>query len=152
MPTTSSTDTTFVSFPLDDGSFENLHSHKVTATDYVIDNSPFYAYDISWGDTVVTERKSGRLLFKSVKDRGGHSTYRVRMADGRDHDQFLMKFDEMRVLGCTFEGSGAEHRRLYSIDVPPSADIKRIYSLLEEGEECGDWEFEEAHFFKGYES
>lgn len=152
MRTTSSIDTTFVSFPLDDGSFENLHTRLVSRKGYILDNSPFYAYDVSYGDTVAAEHKSGRLLFRSVEERGGHSTYRVKLADRRNHDEFLTSFDNMKALGCTFEGSGAVNRKLYAIDVPPSADVGKIYELLEEGEERGEWEFEEAHFFKGYGS
>ena len=152
MQITSSTDTILVSFPLDDGSFENLHSRRINADDYIIDNSPFYVYDISHGDTVTVEHRSGRVLFVSVKERGGHSTYRLRLASGQTHNQFLISSEQIRAHGCTFEGSGAGDQRLYAIDVPPAADIRKIYSLLEEGEERGEWEFEEAHFFKGYES
>jgi hypothetical protein len=61
-------------------------------------------------------------------------------------------FRGLEDLGCTFEGSDAGERRLYSIDVPPEADIEAIYRLLESAEDRGEWEFEEAHFFKGHEA
>jgi hypothetical protein len=145
-----SIDSTHISFPLDDGSFENLHAKRLGDGAYVLDNSPFYAYNVSFGDVVTAIINDGKLMFSSVSKRGGHSTYRVRLPKGKSHEYFLVMFDEIGKLGCTFEGSGAKERRLYSIDVPPYADIKKVYSILEEKEENEQWEFEEAHFFEGY--
>jgi len=48
----------------------------------------------------------------------------------------------MERLGCTYENANS---RLLSIDVPPSVDIYKAYSLLELGEKEGVWDFEEAH-------
>jgi hypothetical protein len=47
---------------------------------YVIDNSPWLAYGISAGDCVLAEKRDGTLRFLRVERRGGHSTYRVRLA------------------------------------------------------------------------
>lgn len=35
--------------------------------------------------------------------------------------------------------------RLFAIDVPPEADIHGVYSMLEDGEREGAWDFEEGH-------
>ena len=140
----------FVSFRLDDGTYENLHADRLGDNLFLLDNSPFYTYDVSYCDEVIAEQVDGRLLFRSVAKRGGHSTYRVKLPTGHNHETFLKKFTELEKLGCTYEGTGNEGRRLYTIDLPPHSDVAAVYKILEAGEEGGDWEFEEAHFFKGY--
>lgn len=144
--------TGLISFPLDDGSYENLHSKRSSDGLYVLDNSPFYAYDVSFCDEVRAKPINGRLVFQTVAKRGGHSTYRVRLPTGKSHEDFLSKFSELERLGCTYEGTGNNERRLYAIDLPPSSNVADVYQILEDGEKAGNWEFEEAHFFKGYEA
>lgn len=146
----SSTDTVYVSFPLDDGSFENIHARHVVDDEYILDNSPFYVYDISFNDIVTAKISSERLLFHSVKKRGGHSTYRIKMPLGSKHSDFLFLFAKLKAFGCTFEGGVSNGRLLYSIDVPPNSDLEAVYRFLENAEKCEQCEFEEAHFFRGY--
>lgn len=114
---------------------------------YIIDNSPFDLYDISTGDVVVAEDLDGVLTFKSVAFRGGHSTYRIRLPKGHTHSDFLKIWPEFEALKCSYEGASGD-RRLYSIDVPPEADIFAVYDLLERGEKEQKFEFEEAHYCK----
>lgn len=144
--------TEFVSFPLDDGSFENLHAKRIRDSVYILDNSPFYAYGVSYGDEVKANPVDGRNTFDSVMRRGGHSTYRVKLATGQSHNDFMRAFEKLEKLGCTFEGTGSGSRRLYTIDLVPEAKVEEVYRILEDGEEAGIWEFEEAHFFKGHGS
>ena len=56
---------------------------------YEIDNSPFEAYEISYQDVVAAHMQDGRLVFDRVVRRGGHSTYRVKLNSGAEHDVFL---------------------------------------------------------------
>ncbi len=147
--TTTSSDTQVVTFSLDDGSYENLHAREVENDQFVLDNSPFYAFGVSWFDTVTVDRIGGRMFFHSVAKRGGHSTYRVRLAAPHTHDDFMRNFAKLRGFGCSFEGSKLGERLLYAIDVPPGANVAAVYKILEDMESAGDWEFEEAHFFKG---
>lgn len=143
-------ETEIVSFPLDDGSYENLHARALGNYTYLLDNSPFYAYDVSYLDEVKVEFIDGRNVFQSVSKRGGHSTYRVKLAIGRTHQDFAASFESLKDIGCTFEGAGVQKRRLYAIDLSPSVDVMEVYRILEDGEDRGLWEFEEAHFFKGH--
>ncbi|GMN04225.1 DUF4265 domain-containing protein [Erythrobacter sp. MTPC3] len=143
-------ETEIVSFTLDDGSYENLHAKRLGASSFLLDNSPFYIYDVSYQDEVVAHSKDGRLVFESVLRRGGHSTYRIKLPPRKTHEDFLRGFDKLDHLGCTFEGSVAGSRRLYSIDLPPSTDVAAVYEIMEDGEARGEWEFEEAHFFRGH--
>ena len=139
-----------ISFPFEEGclvSYENMHAIVLNNDEYMIDNSPFYVYGISFGDTVsVVNDKVGKLIFDSVLERGGHSTYRVKLPINKDHRYFLEMWPKLEKLGCTFEGTSADKCRLYAIDVPPGADVNRIYNILQDAEDNGFWEFEEGHY------
>jgi hypothetical protein len=114
---------------------------------YEIDNSPFEAYEISYQDVVAAHMQDGRLVFDRVVRRGGHSTYRVKLNSGAEHDVFLKYWPQLALLGCTFEGANG-HRRLYSIDVPQISAVPDVYGYLQSIEDIGAWEFEEAHYFR----
>ena len=110
---------------------------------FELNNSPFYAFGVSYLDKVfAAEAGDGALEFSGVAERGGHSTYRVFLEEGVSSDQFEEYWKRLERLGCSYEGA---KERLFSIDVPPAADIYQVYSILEEGEAAGRWDFEEAH-------
>jgi|SRR5579859_3562828 len=124
-----------------------MHCKPLGQGTYVLDNSPFYAYDVSLEDTIAASMQDGCLVFERVVRRGGHSTYRVRLPEGESHDAFLKHWSPQEHLGCTYEGTGVHPRRLYAIDVPPGVSVRNVYDLLEQGEHEGWWEFEEGHCF-----
>jgi hypothetical protein len=126
---------------------ERLWAKPVGDDIYVIDNSPFQAYGISVGDKVLAKKVNGELKFVSVVERGGHSTYRVRLPAGCDHSYFLQHWKELEALGCTYEGASGE-QKLYSIDVPAIGNVPEVYRVLQKSEDAGTWEFEEAHYFR----
>jgi len=136
-----------VAFPLvESGEVENMHARRLPNGDYVLDNIPFYAYDISYGDEFSATHVSGRLLFDKVKRRGGYSTYRIKLQPGATHDEFLVRWPSAERTGCEYEGSGLGEHRLYAIDVPPGADVETVYAWLAQGEQEGFWDFEEGHY------
>lgn len=140
-----------VSFFVGDGDsriVERMHAELRSDGTYVLDNSPFYAFDISAGDVFLAERMEDGLQFLRTVVRGGHSTYRVKLPLGCGHELFERNWRELEKLGCSFEGSSANPRRLYSIDVPPGIDVAEVYRVLEEKERQGVWEFEEGHYFR----
>ena len=129
------------------GFVENLHAVPLGHDLYCVDNSPFYIYGVSLADIVHAPINEGRPVFLKVIEHRGHSTYRVRLPTGQNHHDFTRHWKVLEQLGCSFEGSEASTRRLYSIDVPPDADILPVYKVLEDGEEAGWWAFEEVHYF-----
>lgn len=79
-----------VRFPLEGGGCETMHALRRDDGFFVLDNSPFHAFDISCGDVVrATGEESGLLDFVGVSERGGHSTYRIRLRAGEGHEKFL---------------------------------------------------------------
>jgi Domain of unknown function (DUF4265) len=123
---------------------ENLWAVILTDGNLKIDNIPFYVYGVSYGDIVNAFVRGNCLVFRSVVRRGGHSTYRVLVADelGYESEPFVHLWRQIESLGCARE---VAKRRWIAIDVPPSADADEVYKVLEYGEENGVWSFEEGH-------
>jgi hypothetical protein len=110
---------------------------------FVLDNVPFFAYGLSLGDKVYAQRASDSLLeYSGVAEHGGHSTYRVFLADSVASARVETYWKQLRSLGCDREIATA---RLWSLDLAPSVNIFSVYCVLEEAEAEGVWSFEEAH-------
>ena len=109
---------------------------------FIIQNIPFYAYDLSYDDVVTGSFSDGRWRVVNIAKRGGHSTYRLFVTN----TEALLRFDEfwdpLARIGCTCERAT---QRLIAVDVPPNTDIYAAYDLLQAGETAHVWNFEEGH-------
>lgn len=124
---------------------ERLWATPVGISLYRLENSPLYAYGVSYWDIVVARQDAeGDLHFSAVHERGGHSTYRVVLEGSASKADFERYWMRMERLGCTYESS-RDPENAFSIDVPPKSDVHAVYALLEKGEREGVWEFEEGH-------
>lgn len=128
-------------------SVESLWAKRISsdtgASVFELDNSPFYAFGVSFLDVVRAEEEDGRLFFVSVASSAGHSTYRLRVP--WPSSKFEAAWARLTSFGCTYEGHSHGKTHLFAVDVPPDADIHAVYRLFEEGEAEGIWEFEEGH-------
>ena len=111
-------------------------------------SSPFFARFVSFGDTVKSIRRSdGSFEYERLLSPGGHSTYMIiQKADDTTFEKYWLQLEQ---LGCTYESaslpSSDGHLQLYSVDIPPSADINAAYSILALGESEHIWIFQEGH-------
>ena len=130
--------------PEKDGTFatESLWAEPIGDDLYRLRNVPFYLCGFSEQDTVKAEEHEGRLVVRSIVERGGHSTYRIFLPEQTTEEQFSKDWVSLGKLGCTYERAT---RRLVGIDVPPHADVYAVYDVLERGEKDRLWEFEEGH-------
>jgi hypothetical protein len=118
--------------PEDDGSFsvETLWATALGNDEFKLDNSPFHAYSVSWGDVVYApvELAEGMPTFVRVIRKSGHRTVRVifdpPVLAGNDSDRVLKGLIS---LGCTYEGA---NRGYMSIDVPPSVQLESVRRYL----------------------
>lgn len=129
-------------FPVMNGSnmdeTESMWVEPAGSGEYVLLNSPFKAFGVNYQDRVAGFEHEGSLWFVRVVTRSGRSTYRlIRVGEPA---LFFECWTPLEKLGCSFE----EGEGIYSVDVPPGADIYRVYEVLEKGEKLGAWEFEEA--------
>lgn len=122
------TESTWV-LPLNDGTYQ-------------IENVPYYVYGISYGDVVSAKREDAFLVFDSVVERSGHSTYRIFLATPEAENGFESNWEPLAKLGCTYERATDY---LIAVDVPPTSDIFAVYAALEAGEKLEYWDFEEGH-------
>ena len=131
-------------FPLEDSSWsgsatESLWVDPIGNGKYVIENTPFYFFGVSYQDVVLGQERNGELTFDSVLARGGHSTYRIIVVDRGGFEQYWQPLADM---GCTYEGGP---NGLLAVDVPPRADIYAAYLAMDVGEKAGTWSYEEGH-------
>jgi hypothetical protein len=118
----------------EDGSanVETLWATALGGDEYQLDNSPFYAYSVSWQDVVhapldVTE---GFPTFQRVLRKSGNRTVRVILEEpansGNKADEVLQG---LVALGCDYEGA---NRVYISVNIPASVELDRIRSYLVE--------------------
>jgi len=104
------------------GMVETLWAQPLEQGGFQLDNSPFYAYRVSWQDVVAGDPVAdGVVRFSHVLRKSGHHTIRVIF------EQFKVTSEEatpflgaLRELGASFEG---DSNNLVSIDVPPEIDL-----------------------------
>ncbi len=106
---------------------------------YKLDNIPFYAKGIAYGDVVAAVETEGMLLFDGLLEPSNHSTVRIWFADAVDVGDTRKTLEAM---GCSSEVS--DRPRLVAVDIPPSVSYEEVKAYLDEGEANGRWDFEEA--------
>ena len=121
---------------------ELLPAREVRPSCFVLQDSPFYAYGLSRGDTVLATLRHGELSIEKVVERSGHSTYRVLRTESAQEGDFNKFLCRLRELGCVVT---LRQTTLFSVDVPRKTDADEVYALLEAGEKSDVWEFEEGH-------
>ncbi|MDX2062248.1 MAG: DUF4265 domain-containing protein [Bacteroidia bacterium] len=124
---------------LDDGQIESIWAIPLEGNLFQIDNIPFYAKNISYGDIVLCDEIDNRQLFKSIVHESGNSTIRVVAYNESRVKEYR---DAFRVLGCDSELSDLEN--LFSLNVPVRIDYKTIWIILEEGLKGDLWDYEEG--------
>ena len=118
--------------PDDDGgaSVETLWAVPLGNDLYKLDNSPFYAYGVSWQDTVLApvDPQEQFPTFHSVVERSGNRTVRVvfdpPVEPGNASDNVLQG---LVALDCSYEGANPKY---ISVNVPPAVALPQVRSYL----------------------
>jgi hypothetical protein len=104
-----------------------------------LDNIPFYAKGLAWGDVISVENESdGLFRFSGLVAASGHSTLRLWVA--RTEDVKAIR-DYLRSLSCESE---LDLGRLIAVNVPPNVPYTSIKKFLDEQERMQILEYEEA--------
>ncbi len=117
---------------------ETIWAFPVGGDLYKIDNSPFYAYGVSLGDTVEApwSEENGFPLFRRVVEKSGYRTVRVILDPPAENDNKSQKLlDEIVALGCSYEGA---NRTYITVDIPKEIDLWKVRDFLIEKE--AKWE------------
>lgn len=132
---------------------ESMWAHAVVGKPgaFQIDNSPFNVRGISYLDIVeaTPTEYEGAYNFARVLERSGHSTFMLLMKPDDSRVRFFWGLLER--MGCSYEGSTEQLsigvRTLYSVDVPPTADISEVYRILERGEKEDVWMYQDGYVY-----
>jgi hypothetical protein len=109
---------------------ETLWATHLGADDYKLDNSPFYAYGVSWEDVVSApfNPEEGFPTFDRVVSKSGNKTVRVifetAIETGNDSDRVLQG---LVALGCSYEGA---NRKYVSVNLPPHVELNVVRTYL----------------------
>ena len=120
-----------IAFPVDreDGSVEveTMWASPLHGSTYVLENSPFDVYGVSWQDVVEARRAPDRgeaLVYVRTVRKSGHRTVRAIVDRGADPELVV---GPMKTLGCSVERASG---RLLSMDVPREADLDAVARTL----------------------
>jgi hypothetical protein len=116
----------------EDGSVdvETLWAYDLGNENYKLDNSPFFAYGVSCGDTVEApfNASEGFPVFKKVVIKSGYRTVRVLfdppIETGNESDAILK---ELANLGSEYEGANPKY---LTLSIPSKVDFKVIVQYL----------------------
>ena len=96
-----------------------------------LDNSPFYAYDVSWQDIVeATEEAEDFYEFARVAERSGNRTVRIIFQNftGKD-EQGKQILSDLENLGCSYEGANS---KFISINIPSTTNLESVVNYIVE--------------------
>ncbi|HPG62191.1 MAG TPA: DUF4265 domain-containing protein [Casimicrobium sp.] len=109
---------------------ETLWATHLGGDKYRLENSPFWAYEVSWQDIVLAPFSDveGHLTFQSVLAKSGNRTVRISfdapVEDGNESDKVLQ---ELVAWGCTYEGM---NRKYISVNVPHGIELDNVRDHL----------------------
>jgi hypothetical protein len=121
---------------------EWLWAEPVGESRFLLRNVPFFAYGLSYGDSVSATLEDSILVFDKILDRGGHSTYRIYSKVEREDPRIIQLLGVLGNSHCDLERA---NNKLIGLDVLPEADADTVYQALEEAEAAGYISFDEGH-------
>ena len=108
---------------------ETLWAEPVGPDLYRLENSPFWAYGVSWLDVVEAHPDpDGMLRMRGVVEKSGHRTVRVIFERGADESSEARAILEgVKALGASYEGMTPKY---LSIDIPPGVELAAVADYL----------------------
>jgi len=108
---------------------ETLWARPVDTDLYQLDNSPFFAYGVSWQDVIEARPGDDSVLeyVRCVK-KSGNRTVRIIFQEYRSADPAAEEtLTGLRNLGCSYEGM---EPRMVSVNVPAGVDLAAVTDFL----------------------
>ncbi len=138
----------FLTYKLENGDYrqESVWASKV-GSNYRIENTPFFAKNISYGDLVSVENDNGKLYFLALISASEHSTIQVVFFDTSTFDKLVLVVEG---LGASWEGLD-ERKRYISINFPSDKNYSDLKNVLDYGLKNGDWDYRESCLGKNHQ-
>src|SRR5215472_12584360 len=117
---------------------ETLWATPLGDDQYRLDNSPFFAYGVSWEDIVEAfSSDDGVLEFERRVRKSGNRTLRIILDSPAEDPKSRSVLERICEMGCSYEGL---HSRLISVNVPDDADFDLVTTYLTD-ESGMRWEY-----------
>jgi hypothetical protein len=113
------------------GDSETLWASPIADNLYRLENSPFFAYGVSWQDIIEAEPNRDRLLeyVRCVKKSGNRTLRVIFELFGSNDEPARAVLGHLSELGCSYEGM---QPRLISVNLPPRVSMKVVTDFLNE--------------------
>lgn len=123
----------------DEKDVETLWATQVGLNQYRLENSPFFAYGVSWQDIVeATPKADGVPEFVRCLEKSGNRTLRVFFEQYSVDDPLAESILRgLRVMGASYEGMPP---KMISVNVPPRKDLDEVTEFLTERQGI-KWEY-----------
>jgi hypothetical protein len=105
---------------------ETLWATPVGKDRYQLENSPFFAYSVSWLDIIEAEpiAKGEVPAFVRVVEKSGNRTIRIIFKPPVDKSQESQAvLDKLVEMGCSYEGANPA---FVAINIPPSVSLEAV--------------------------
>jgi hypothetical protein len=119
-----------VSFREGDGYVETLWGTPLGRNKYRLENSPFFAYGVSWLDVVEARppAKGEFPEFIRVIKKSGHRTIRIIFKPPVDRSRMSMAvLERLKEMGCNYEGANPAY---IVVDIPPKVDLTTVCDFV----------------------
>ncbi len=102
---------------------------------YILENSPFHAYGLSWKDVIEAHLSNdGVLEFKKIVKKSNNKTIRIMSTkDASIAQNFIEKINS---LGCTVE---AYNSKYMAMNIPQTANFEHVVNFIQESQY--EWEY-----------
>lgn len=123
---------------------ETLWATPIESNLYRLDNSPFFAYGVSWMDVVEAgPGENGVLEFVRCVKKSDNRTIRIIFQQYKSTDREAgLVLQRVLDLGCTYEGMPP---KLISINVPPQVRLGDVTDFLKRQNGL-QWEYADPTF------
>lgn len=120
---------------------ESLWAKALGADQYEIQNVPFCAYGLNFGDVVLATQDAPDLKpeIRRIISRSGHRTLRMFFAEGVEQEQQGATLERLIAMGVQVERADA---RFVCLDLPPHIDGQSVRRALDTLEAEGLLEYE----------
>lgn len=100
---------------------------------YRLENSPFFAYDVSWQDTIEAKPdEEGFPVFVRVVEKSGNRTVRIILEPPADESAVSQRvLDSLVEMDCSYEGANPSY---LSINIPSDANFEAVCEYLTQGD------------------
>ena len=116
---------------VDGDNIETLWAVELGNNLFRLDNSPFFAYDVSWQDIIEAIGEAEDFYeFVRVAEKSGNRTVRIIFENfsGKD-EQGKQILSDITNLGCSYEGANS---KFISVTIPSTVNFESVIDYLSE--------------------